>query len=272
MSYDRRRFEAGKKESEYFRRVQGHLIGMIASFYRHVEKAKENLDLGFSRGYDQTVINSCKALFQTFEDYMELEFGPEVAVYFSMMIAQNLFADLVDEERLVANDPTEEECQEARDMIETILKVKIEPDEEKLQLDMIRWIIEIYQRPSFNKFFYGFQTAIYSPRWKLDYYQSLAYHILPHSAKDRWDMDSLRYIAEYLALNIEACCEVIIGDIQERRFTRLKDDLDSGEIDVENCLRFSYMYGIMDFQMRDIDKKLIANDEPARFLLPEFGV
>ncbi len=272
MSYIKDEFEAAKIQSEYFRRVQGHLLGIVESFHKHAEKAHENYDLGFSRSYEQVVITSSMGLYRAFEDYMEFEFGQDIAIYFSLMIAQNLFSDLVDLEMLTNNELTEEEAKEAVSLVEILLRVKIEPGEEKVQEDMIRWIVDMYERPSFNKFYYGFETAIFSPRWKLHFCQSLAYNLLPHMVPDAWDEDVKRLVAEYLAANVEICCDMIISDIEERKFTKLLEESEGEELDLGNAMRFSQIYGITVLDMREIDKKLIANDEPIRFGLPEFGV
>ncbi len=272
MSFVKDEFDAAKKQSEYFRRVQGHLVGIVESFHKHAEKAHENFDLGFSRSYEQVVITSSVGLYRAFEDYLEFEFGQDIATYFSLMIAQNLFADLIDLEIVGNTELTESEAQEAVDMIEILLKVKLEPGEEKTQQDMIRWIIDMYERPSFGRFYYGFETAIFSPRWKLHFCQSLAYNLLPHQVTDAWEMDVKRLVAEYLAANVEICCDMIISDIEERKFTKLLWEAEKEELDLGDAMRFSQIYGITVLDMREIDKKLIAVDEPIRYALPEFGV
>ena len=272
MNYDRKNFQSEKEEAEYFRAIQGHLSEMLENYQNHLKKAIENLDTGFSRSFEETVKTSCKGLCQTFLAFIERQFSTEVAVYYNMMIFQNLFADLIDNEILMKNELTESEAAEAVSMIETLLKVKIEPGEEKIQEDMIRWIVDMYERPSFNKFYYGYACPIYSSTWILSHYDSVAYHIIPHQQlKTTWDMHTKMLVAEHLEENIEACCEIIISDIHERRFNQLLEEIESGEIDVEG-VQFSEIYENMRFEMDDIDKKLIANDEPARFLLPQYGV
>jgi hypothetical protein len=273
MNYDRSRFESAKKQFEYFRRVQGHLVGIVDRFYKHSEKAHENYDLGFSRSYEQVVITSSMGLYRAFEDYLEFEFGRDVATYFSLMIAQNLFADLLELEMLDNIEPTEEEADDSIRIVSSILSIPPSDEEElKQQQDLVRQVFEIYERPNFGRFYYGFESAVFSPRWKIHFCQSLAYNLLPHWAGDTWDMDAKRLVAEYLAANVEICCDMIIEDIQERRFIRLLEAFDKEEIDIGNAMRFSAIYGITVMEMRDIDKKLIAVDEPTRFNLPEFGV
>lgn len=273
MNRDRLRFESTKEKYDRFLRIQGHLDGLIDNFHKHVEKSHENFDLGMSRSFEYVTIVAAVGFIRAFEDYMRVEQSEEVVLYYTDMVFHNLFTDLLDLEIVGDNDPTEEEAQETIDMIKLVLRVKIvESEDEALQEKIVRWLVDMVTRPNFNKFYYGVPTFVYSPKWQLHYHESFAYNMLPHQVPGGWFDDTKQLVAEYLALNLEICCRMIIDDIRQGKFERLVKDIEDGEIDIGDSHRFSDVYSTTVTEMREIDKKLIGVDEPTRFRLPEFGV
>ena len=267
-----KRYEKATFSEERLRHVIETLRGFVDKFERGNEDTFKNLRLGFVQGaFEQVVSRASIFFYLQFEGYVGQIFGWEVATYWSLMVAHNLYLDMQDRNELGRMSITDSQAKE-RKMRRILDDPEIDEALKIVAMQKIRmepkkkgWTV-----PENFYHFYNGRVTNFGGRGR-ERREVTSYDC----ALSRWLVDtdySFKFkFGIHLAQNTEAAIMAILDDLETGRGKMWADfDFDDGY--TMEPVRWGEIYSNLKREMDNVDMWLIMNGERPRFSLPRFGI